>query len=99
MKIIHSKRRTIALIIEADGSLTVRAPLRFSRVRIEQLVIEKEAWIRERQAWVHSHSIASHCYEAGELFYYLGKTYPLELHGSPAPAIAIVRKFSDEAGS
>jgi predicted metal-dependent hydrolase len=77
MKIIHSKRRTIALIIETDGSLTVRAPLRFSRARIEQLVIEKEAWIRARQEWMRLHATVSHCYESGELFYYLGKTYPL----------------------
>jgi predicted metal-dependent hydrolase len=77
MKIIHSKRRTIALIIETDGSLTVRAPIRFSRARIEQLVIEKGAWIRERQEWIRLHVPAPHCYEAGELFYYLGKAYPL----------------------
>lgn len=77
MKIIYSKRRTIALIIEPDGSLTVRAPLRFSRKKIDELVIEKEAWVRERQEWVRLHATALHCYEAGELFYYLGKTYPL----------------------
>jgi predicted metal-dependent hydrolase len=77
MKIIHSKRKTIALIIETDGSLTVRAPLRFSRDRIEQLVIEKEAWIRERQERIRLHTTAPHCFEIGELFYYLGKTYPL----------------------
>ncbi len=77
MKIIHSKRKTIALIIETDGNVTVRAPLRFSRARIEQLLVEKEAWIRERQEWLRLHTAPPHCYEAGELFYYLGKPYPL----------------------
>jgi predicted metal-dependent hydrolase len=77
MKIIRSKRKTIGLLIEQDGSLTVRAPLRFSRVKIERLISEKAGWIKERQEWVRLHSIVPHRYEDGELFYYLGIPYPL----------------------
>ena len=88
MKIIHTRRKTIALIIEPDGSLTVRAPLRFSRIKIDQLVTEKADWIRERQEWVRQHTISPHYYEAGELFYFQGKSYPLLLHGSPTTAIS-----------
>jgi predicted metal-dependent hydrolase len=79
MKIVHSKRKTIALIIEQDGSLTVRAPMRLSRLKIEQLIAEKANWIRERQEWARMHYPAAHQYEEGELFYFLGKTYPLKL--------------------
>jgi hypothetical protein len=77
MKIVRSKRKTIALVIESDGSLTVRAPLRFSRKKIEQLLVEKTDWILERQDWIRQHATAVHHFEAGEQFYYLGKTYPL----------------------
>jgi predicted metal-dependent hydrolase len=79
MKIVRSRRKTIALIIEQDGSLIVRAPLRLSRLKIEQLVAEKADWIRKRQEWVRLHYVVSHRYEEGELFYFLGKSYPLKL--------------------
>lgn len=41
-RIIRSKRRTIALIMEGDGSVTVRAPMRASNRLILQFV-EKRA--------------------------------------------------------
>jgi predicted metal-dependent hydrolase len=78
MKIVRSKRKTIAFVIEHDGSLTIRAPLRFSRVKIERLVVENADWIRARQDWTRQHSAASHRFEEGEHFYYLGKTFPLK---------------------
>jgi len=79
MKIVRSKRKTIALIIEQDGSLTVRAPARLSEKRIEQLIIEKADWIRKRQEWARLHYPTPHRYEVGELFFFLGVSYPLEL--------------------
>ena len=78
MKIVRSKRKTIAFVIEQDGRLTIRAPLRFSRAKIEQLVVENADWIRARQDWTRQHSAASHRFEEGEHFYYLGKTFPLK---------------------
>lgn len=79
MKIVRSKRKTVALVIERDGSLTVRAPLRFSQVKIEQLIQDKADWIQERQDWVRLHFAVPHRYEDGELFHYLGTTYPLQI--------------------
>ena len=78
MKIVRSKRKTIALVIDFDGSLIVRAPLRTSRAIIEQLVFEKTDWIQERQEWIRQRSGAPHHFEEGEHFYYLGKAYPLQ---------------------
>jgi predicted metal-dependent hydrolase len=77
MKIVRSKRKTIAFVIEHDGSLTIRAPLRTSHAIIDQLVVENADWIRARQEWTLEHSAASHRFEEGEHFYYLGKTFPL----------------------
>ena len=77
MKIVHTKRKTIVLVVENDGSLTVRAPLWASRVKIEQFIKEKSEWIQKRQEWIRLHSDASHRFEEGELFYFLGKAYPL----------------------
>ena len=44
-RLIRAKRRTIALIIERDGSLTVRAPKRASLRDIEEFIHEKTEWI------------------------------------------------------
>jgi predicted metal-dependent hydrolase len=93
MKIIRSKRKTIALVIEQDGSLTVRAPQRFSRSNIEQLVIEKAGWIRQRQEWIRLHSTAPHRYEEGELFYYLGKAFPLSFADRQMQPLLLIDTF------
>jgi predicted metal-dependent hydrolase len=90
-RIVHSRRRTIALVIETDGSLTVRAPLRASRNLIERLVQEKAAWIQEKQAWVQSHPAAPghKSFDNGELFYYLGETIPLEIVSHQSPGLQL----------
>ncbi len=69
-RIVHSRRKTIALVIEPDGSLTVRAPLRTSRNLIERLVQDKAAWIQEKQAWIQSHPSLPYqkSFTNGELF-------------------------------
>ena len=45
-RIIRSKRKTIALIIEPDGRLVVRAPYLVSDRDIRKLVKSKQAWIK-----------------------------------------------------
>jgi predicted metal-dependent hydrolase len=90
-RIIHSRRKTYALVIEFDGSLTVRAPLRTSRAQIEHLVQEKADWIQEKQNWLRSHPEAPHPkdYKNGELFYYLGSAYPLEILPAASPVLQL----------
>ncbi|GAB4399407.1 MAG: SprT family zinc-dependent metalloprotease [Anaerolineales bacterium] len=48
-QLIRSKRKTISLIIQRDGLLIVRAPLRASEKSIREIVAKKEAWIRKTQ--------------------------------------------------
>jgi predicted metal-dependent hydrolase len=90
-RILHSRRKTFALIIETDGSLTVRAPLRASRPQIERLVQEKSGWIQAKQDWVKSHPPAPgpKTYTEGELFYYLGEPVPLAIVPTHSPALRL----------
>jgi hypothetical protein len=90
-RIIHSRRKTYALVIELDGSLTVRAPLQASRAQIDQLVQEKADWIQEKQDWQRSHPKALNPkkYINGEQFYYLGNAYPLEVVPSTSPLLQL----------
>jgi hypothetical protein len=79
-KIIRSKRRSIALIVERDGSLVVRAPLQTSDETIRRMVESKADWIRLTQEKAHQLGPAPvhKKYVAGEEFWYLGQKYPLE---------------------
>lgn len=80
-QLIRSKRKSIALIVQRDGTLVVRAPLRTPQWQIEALVREKEAWIREkqdqnRQLWEGQ---PPRKFNGGEEFLFLGKSYWLKI--------------------
>ncbi|MCX6036484.1 MAG: SprT family zinc-dependent metalloprotease [Chloroflexi bacterium] len=78
--LIHSRRKTVALIIQRDGSLTVRAPLRMSAVHIQEFVHNHEQWIHKKQAQAQAAPppLKKH-YLDGETFLYLGKEVPLTI--------------------
>lgn len=80
-RIVHSNRRTIALIVEPDGSVTVRAPLRMSTKAIQGFVEKHTAWLEKKQAEILNAPtpIPAKQYLPGETFLYLGKEYPLEI--------------------
>ena len=94
-QIIRTKRKSIALIVEPDGRLVVRAPMRISDADIKHLVKQKERWIREKQKQVKDKSAQSKpkVYMDGEEFLYLGKSYQLKIVADLNPALVLSRKF------
>lgn len=80
-RIIRSRRRSIALHIDPDGSLTVRAPLHASEGEIRAVVEKHQAWIRQTQQRVQAQALLHplKTYIDGELFWFLGRQYPLRL--------------------
>ena len=83
--IIRLKRKTIALVINPDATLTVRAPIHISRGYIEQLVNKKRAWIERKIGEVKSRPrIRPKEFVDGEGFFYLGETYRLKITESSA---------------
>jgi hypothetical protein len=94
-KIVRTKRRTIALVIERDGSLIVRAPLRTSKARIQELVKERADWIRDKQTLIKTlySKTKPKEYVNGEGFWYLGKTYPLEIVNHAKLSLVLDRRF------
>jgi len=86
--LIRSRRRTIALIIQPDGTLTVRAPLRMSDVHIQEFVQNHGEWICEKQAQVKaSPPPPKKHFVDGETYLYLGKEYPLTIVAHQRPAL------------
>ena len=80
-QIIRTNRKTIALIVERDGNLVVRAPLRASEQQIHTLVFKKSEWIRSKQklAKAKYSPFVPKEYVNGEGFWYLGKIHKLEV--------------------
>jgi predicted metal-dependent hydrolase len=79
-EIIRTRRKTIALIIQRDGSLVVRAPLRVSGKLIREFAEKHSRWILKKQAQVRALVTAPRKeYIPGETFLYLGRSFPLEI--------------------
>jgi len=79
-QIIRSKRRTVALIVESDNSVTVRAPMKASNKLILQFVEKHARWVEKKQAEIRAAvPVQPKQYLPGESFMYLGRSYPLEI--------------------
>jgi len=86
--LIRSRRKTVALIVQRDGTLVVRAPLRAPRRQIDELVAQKADWVRQKQAYARAHAPATpHRFASGERFWFLGKEYLLEVVESLTTAL------------
>jgi predicted metal-dependent hydrolase len=87
-KIIRSRRRTIALIITPDARLIVRAPLRAPAAMIDEVIREKSGWIRKKIGEMKERpQVVVHTYEEGEVFWFLGRPYPLHFVDEATAAI------------
>lgn len=47
--VVRSRRKTISLVVKHDGTLEVRAPLRYSARLLDDFVNQKSDWIRKAQ--------------------------------------------------
>ncbi|MFH1524609.1 MAG: SprT family zinc-dependent metalloprotease [Chloroflexota bacterium] len=87
-KLVRSRRRTIAIVVERDGRLTVRAPLRMAEKHIHEFVESHVEWIARNQAKVRAAPLPQHKqYAEGEMFLYMGKPYPLRIVPPQRPAL------------
>lgn len=79
--LVRSRRRSVALSVSREATLTVRAPLGFPIDRIEAFLNEKRAWVDRVIEKMHlrAKEKGSHEYQDGEMFWYLGERYPLRL--------------------
>lgn len=84
--IVRSNRKSIALVIDSEANLVVRAPQSAKDNDIADFVEKKERWIAEKQHHVaifgekHSPVVV----ESGESLLYLGNTYTILKDAVPA---------------
>ena len=88
-RLVRSRRKTVAILIERDGHLTVRAPLRMALPRIQEFVESHAGWIAKTRLRLRAtpHPPTKR-YGEGETFLYLGQAYPLILVPAQRPALA-----------
>jgi predicted metal-dependent hydrolase len=78
-KIIRTNRKTIALIVQKDGSLVIRAPLHMPELFINDFINKHTEWINKTQKNILSSQEQRKKYINGETFFFLGKEYPLKI--------------------
>ena len=79
-KIVRSRRRTIALIVTPEARLIVRAPLKAPAAMIEEFVKKQHRWIRKKVAEMKERpQPLDYAYAEGEIFWFLGRPYPLHI--------------------
>jgi len=78
-KLLRSRRRTIGLEITTQAELVVRAPLHVSLGYIQELLLKKRGWILKKQAFLKDRKAlySPKQFREGEMFYFLGKPYPM----------------------
>lgn len=93
-QIIRSKRKTLTLIVEPDGSLVVRAPLRASKKSIGEFIEKNMQWIERKKAKaLETLPSEPKQYIPGEMFMYLGTAYPLEVVAQRQPSLRLEETF------
>lgn len=89
-----SRRKTVGITVNRDGSVCVAAPEDCEREQIDQYVKSKTLWIYQKlgqRELISSKEVPAKEYVDGSSFWYLGRTYrlvvcdemPEEAHGSP----------------
>ncbi|MBZ0202265.1 MAG: M48 family metallopeptidase [Ignavibacteria bacterium] len=90
-KIIRSKRRTVALQVNSDATLTVRIPYGISMEYVERFIADKRSWIEKKQEKFRTLGIKHKPkqFSEGEEFIFAGKPYPLEVVPGIAARISL----------
>jgi predicted metal-dependent hydrolase len=94
-QLIRSSRKTLGLVVTAEGKLVVRAPQRLSRARIEEYIALKADWIARHQAQARQAKPAAPAdrFTDGQRFWFLGQSYPLQVVDRLRPALTFDRGF------
>jgi len=94
-KIIRTKRKTFALQIAHDATLTVRAPFAASIDIIEKIVTKKADWIKRKQKESKEkyQKAAPKEFVNGEGFLYLGEIYKLRIVDEQENSLIFNKEF------
>ena len=95
-QIIRSSRKSIGLEISSEGRLIVRTPYFTPKKVLEKVINQKKGWIlkKQQQSRERTSQIKKKKFIPGELFKFLGKSFPLTFsEESPSPLTFNGKKF------
>ena len=94
-EIIRAKRKTIAILVQADGKVIVRAPLRVAMRDIKAFIESKSDWIDEKRALMLQRAASKSVrqFVSGEKFWLLGAQIPLRVVEKQRPALLLKDEF------
>lgn len=78
-QLIRSRRKTIAICVDRDGNVTVRAPLRAAQGIIDRFICEKQEWIEEKSSQMAANAAVRQEFRVspGSTLPLMGKEYPV----------------------
>ena len=79
--LVRSKRSSIGITVERNGSIVVNAPQELEKDEIDKHVYKKRLWIWEKLAIKKEHNdkVTQKKFISGESFSYLGRSYRLKI--------------------
>jgi hypothetical protein len=94
-EIIRSKRHSFSLEVKPDGRLIVRAPEAATDKQVKAIVAQKTAWIVQTRSKVAKRfpTARPKTFTPGDIFWYLGKQYPLRLTARKRPPLELDSVF------
>lgn len=80
-QLVRSRRKTIAICIDKEGNVIVRAPLRAAQNTIDRFVNEKQAWITEKSTQMETSAAVRENFTVavGSTLPLRGRDYPVVL--------------------
>lgn len=101
----RSRRRTVALYVHPDKRVEIRMPLLFSVDEIEPFLIKHSRWLFNRLDLPEKKPVEPKKFVSGELHYFLGKQYPIEIVASDKNSVVfdnekiVIRQRVDKSTS
>lgn len=77
--LIQSRRKTIAIFVEPDQKVLVKAPIQASKEEIHRIVEKKAAWIAAKREEIAKYQPKHQELITGRQLWYQGKTYSLQI--------------------
>lgn len=78
-EVIRSNRRTMAIEIKKNGDVILRIPNAAKPSDIQEMIEKRRDWIIAHRDKMLSKIIPPKRYETGEIFFFRGQTFPLEI--------------------
>src|SRR5688500_9467381 len=71
--------KTSEIIVDADTTVTVRAPIEKNKLEIQRIVLDKASWIlqKQREFRTYTPQLVKPTFKQNSTLPYLGKNYPL----------------------